>query len=396
MVKLKPSLSLYDIYGPGYVYTSRASYNNMQWLPNSISLDAASGILLSIAGEMPFVCHHGVTDPHCLDFLTATGLSIAQNRFIYHDQKGYEELLNKLEGNTEKMVLNFPHLAKELDFSRYWVDPQLLFYLNNKGNLKEVVPEQHLPQRKVLGISDFLNDEKSPFAFPFVVKAATDEPVGGGLEVVICKNEEDLQYAKKLFDRCDFIVIEDYIPIKENYCIQFAQTYKGNLVYLGASEQIINEEGTYKGNWLEEVEEHQPPKQVTYLAKQVMEKAVSLGYWGIAGFDIVISEDGKIFVIDLNFRMNGSTTALLLKDSIIKAYNVSTIKVLSYKTSVDFSRFEGIIEQMVDQKKLVPECVYKPNNVTSEHPIILFCLLLGHSKEEINQTEEEIRRRLSG
>ena len=43
-----------------------------------------------------------------------------------------------------------------------------------------------------------------------------------------------------------------------------------------------------------------------------MKKAISLGYWGIAGIDIVIGEDNRVLVIDLNFRQNkfdwGSST----------------------------------------------------------------------------------------
>ena len=45
-----------------------------------------------------------------------------------------------------------------------------------------------------------------------------------------------------------------------------------------------------------------------------MKKAISLGYWGIAGIDIVIGEDNRVLVIDLNFRQNSSTGAVLLKE----------------------------------------------------------------------------------
>ncbi|BCU82109.1 hypothetical protein JIR001_18920 [Polycladomyces abyssicola] len=45
-----------------------------------------------------------------------------------------------------------------------------------------------------------------------------------------------------------------------------------------------------------------------------------LGYVGVAGFDIVITQEGDCYVLDLNFRLNGSSVVLLLRDRIEEVY----------------------------------------------------------------------------
>lgn len=392
MTMIKPSLTLYDIFGPGYIYNTKASYHNRKWLSDEVSQNSATGFLLSVAGEMPIICHRHVTEPSCIRLLQQVGLQVANNQNIYHDQNSYYDLLDKYNGNHEKIVVNYPHLPEEINKETYSVDPNLLVYLNNKKNLDEIVPHENLPRRKVLSSSDFLQNKNLPFNLPFVVKAATNEPSGGGFEVVICKNTKNLQYAKELFKSCDFVVVEEFIAIKENYCVQFVQTYKNRLIYIGSAEQIISEDGKYKGNWI--TKENQPPNKVVEIGKQIMEKAVSLGYWGIAGIDIVIGEDNQIYVIDLNFRMNGSTVPLLLKESIMDCLNVSTLKLKVFKTVTDFPLFNQYVHTLLKQGKIILLSVYKPVEIVPENPLILICLLAGNSRSEVIRIEQEIEESL--
>jgi hypothetical protein len=391
MIEIKPGLTLYDIYGPGYIFNQRASYKNRKWVPDLVSQHSDTGRILTIAGKIPILCHSGVIGPFSLSILKESGLPLADNIHIYHDEKSYYEKLNEFNQSNEKVVVNFPHLPEELNYDKYWIEPKLIAYLNNKGNLEDLVPKQNLAKRKVLAISDFLQGGNFPFHLPFVVKAATDEPSGGGIDVVICKNNENLQYAKRLFNSCNFVVLEELISIQQNYCVQFAQTYKGELIYLGAAEQIINE-GKYKGNW---IVKEDIPEGVIKLGKQIMEKAVSLGYRGVAGLDIVISDDNRIIAIDLNFRMNASTVALLLKESIMESFQVNTLKFRSYKTLVSLDKFESSIKSFIKQKKLIPLTIYNPTNLNSDEPIIIYSILVGNSKKEVNIIDQQIQEQLN-
>lgn len=123
-----------------------------------------------------------------------------------------------------------------------------------------------------------------------------------------------------------------------------------------------------------------------------MKKAISLGYWGIAGIDIVIGEDNRVLVIDLNFRQNSSTGAVLLQESIMKSFNVNTLKLRTFKTNINYNKLEKYIRYLIKLKKLVPLSIYKPIKATHDHPIIFSCILVSNSKKEIIETEQRAEK----
>ncbi len=47
-----------------------------------------------------------------------------------------------------------------------------------------------------------------------------------------------------------------------------------------------------------------------------MENGVNQGFFGVAGFDLLVDEDDNVYAIDLNFRQNGSTSMLLLANEL--------------------------------------------------------------------------------
>lgn len=386
---MKPLLTLTMIFGPGYIMNGRGSYHNSQWLPSQVSQDSSSGSLLAVAGDFPIVCHEDVSRTSCLPILQTAGLQVGQNLLTYKDEKSYYYLLNDLQTKGKRVIFNYSHLPNEFNETQYWINRAVLLFLNNKKNLGELVPKKYVPRRKVLSIDQFMNNDNIPFELPYVVKAATDQPNGGGIEVVICKTPNDLQQAKKLFHTCSFVVIEEFLAVKRNFCVQFIQTYTGDLVYLGSAEQVITEEGKYAGNWIDV--QDQTPVEAIELCKQVMEKAVLLGYWGFAGIDTVITEDNQIFIIDLNFRQNGSTVALVLKDSIMNCLEVKVLKVGKWKTHSTFDKFSLLVESLIGRKLLVPLCIYNPTIQTDDKPISLSGVIVGNSKDEIKEVEQQMK-----
>ena len=41
-------------------------------------------------------------------------------------------------------------------------------------------------------------------------------------------------------------------------------------------------------------------------------RGAAMGYRGIAGVDLAFTPEGRIYALDLNFRLNGCTAAILL------------------------------------------------------------------------------------
>ncbi len=78
-----------------------------------------------------------------------------------------------------------------------------------------------------------------------------------------------------------------------------------------------------------------------------MENGVNQGFFGVAGFDLLVDEDDNVYAIDLNFRQNGSTSMLLLANELNSGYQ----KFYSYHSKGDNTHFFNTILKYV--KKVV-------------------------------------------
>jgi biotin carboxylase len=57
------------------------------------------------------------------------------------------------------------------------------------------------------------------------------------------------------------------------------------------------------------------------IALAIAERSRSVGYRGVAGFDIGVTSDGRPFVFDLNFRIVSSTPQVLLHEGAVSRVN---------------------------------------------------------------------------
>ena len=80
---------------------------------------------------------------------------------------------------------------------------------------------------------------------------------------------------------------------------------------------------------------HDIPQQVINAGYEIMEIGVKQGFFGVAGFDLLLDQHGDVFAIDLNFRQNGSTSMLLLEDELHPNYQ----KFYSYVAKGDNEHF---------------------------------------------------------
>ena len=63
------------------------------------------------------------------------------------------------------------------------------------------------------------------------------------------------------------------------------------------------------------------PQHVIDAGREIMEIGVSKGFFGVAGFDLLVDKNDDVFAIDLNFRQNGSTSMLLLANDLTDGYH---------------------------------------------------------------------------
>jgi hypothetical protein len=99
-------------------------------------------------------------------------------------------------------------------------------------------------------------------------------------------------------------------PLECSVCLHFVVAIDGDIRYLGAAEQVVDAAGRWQGNW---ITNEAAPSVAVAAGYEIMRRAVLRGYIGFAGFDVACCADGRLRVLDLNFRVNGSTTAVFLR-----------------------------------------------------------------------------------
>ena len=203
---------------------------------------------------------------------------------------------------------------------------------------------------------------------------------------MICYNDTDLAKAITRINNAsaetENLIIEQKINAVNNYCVQFAYSDDIGIKYLGTAQQLTNDYGFYNGN--ENVND--VPQNVIDAGREIMEIGVSKGFFGVAGFDLLVDDNNDVYAIDLNFRQNGSTSMLLLAKDLTHGYH----KFYSYFSNGDNTKFYNAILKYVELGVLYPLSYYDgdwygKNQVNSRFG----CIWHGENKELINQYEQQ-------
>ena len=388
----RPKLTLSDLYNDDVVYSSRPSYISNPWLePEEHQSNFLTGRELIIADQMPVIVHKASATKKLEILLETIGKPMPTNIYTFDNQASYEQTIRKLaEQDNKRIYFQYIHSESILEKEYYAMDKDIFVALNNKARIPEWTNQKYLPAREVVKVEAF-EDAITNWTFPFVLKPGDDLPTAGGYGVMICYDDEDLIKAKSRIeqakDETDTIIIEQKIQEIANYCVQFACEKEGDIHYIGTSEQITDKYGHYSGNQ----NVHDVPESVIQAGKEIMEIGVSKGYFGIAGFDLLIDEHGDIFAIDLNFRQNGSTSMLLLDPLIQSGYQ----KFYSYIAPHDNEHFFQTIIKYVRKGCLFPLSYYDGDWYNNENvPSRFACIWHGQSQEQVDKLEQQFLKEL--
>jgi hypothetical protein len=219
-------------------------------------------------------------------------------------------------------------------------------------------------------------------AFPVILKAATRLGTGGGMDVAICRTAEDLTPAAEKLARAERIVVERLYAFPGTWCLHFAAADAG-VVYLGATEQVCDDAGEYHGNWCDAA--GGPDRACVEAARSAAEMGWQRGYRGFIGIDAGRAPDGRWLVFDLNFRTNGSTGQVLLRDSLATNWGARVTRLCIGVP------FEGCYAAMVDalwalnrRRKIVPLSLCDSRMLDAEDPRpVCSMLVAGASRAEV-------------
>lgn len=378
---LKPKYTMRDIYGD-VVFSARPAHEDNPWMPSPEKLNALSARESLIAG-VPVLVHEATQTDKARKIFELVGLSFPEQPYVYNSKQQYDEVLKKWSAEKQQIVLQYIHDEDTVDRDAYWMDAELLNYLNSKAYLRDIVPDRYVVEREVVE-SKNLEQALEKWSLPFVLKPGDETPTAGGHGVQICHTDEQLAVAKGLFSQegAEKVIIEKYVKELENYSCQYAYSPKIGLQYLGTSVQITDDEGMYAGNVMVD----NIPEEVIQAGLEIMQAGVDKGYIGIAGFDLLWTEDQEVRAIDLNFRLNGSTSMLMYAESL--GHPAAKFFTYDATTPDDNEAFYNVISDYVAQGVLLPLSYYDGDVFDEKQKSSFVCIWHAFSLEDIEKYEE--------
>ena len=388
-----PEMTLSDFYPADCVFNTRSSFRSFGWLPGDLlGSDFRTGGALTINGTLPMICSAAVCSARTNRIFEAAGLPDRTHQIIFQNEAEYETVLADCQQRKQPVIFQHQHPEEEWPRELYWIDPDLLGQLNNKACLSEFVPEEYLPERTVLPVSELSTFLRFESTRPLVLKGAANMPSGGGQAVAIIRTDQDLEKARDSLSIGEQFVAEKFLSIEENYCVNYATDGQQTFL-LGGSDQISNEAGRYSGNWISLV--RRPPAEVIQVGFEIMRKVASRGYVGVAGFDIIRDSCGKILVIDLNFRLNGSTAALIWQNSLLSRSGSKAVgRVIRWGFQQDVDSDFSLLQELIDSDWFFPLSIYDPQ--ASQYgfdEVRVMGILFGASRYQIEQRLQKLHRK---
>lgn len=380
---LKPKYTMREIYGD-VVFSARPAHENNPWMPSVEKLNALSGRETLIA-DVPVLVHEATQTDKARKLFQLAGLHFPEQPYAYDSKEDYDNILKKWSTEQKQIVLQYIHDADTVNRDAYWMDAELLNYLNSKAYLRDIVPDEYVPEREVVS-SNQLAEALQHWDLPIVLKPGDETPTAGGYGVQICHTEAQLDVAKSLFTQegVDNVIIEKYVEEIANYSCQYAYSPKIGLQYLGTSVQITDDEGMYAGN----VMVSDVPEAVIQAGLEIMQSGVDKGYIGVAGFDLLWTAEGEVRAIDLNFRLNGSTSMLMYADSL----GHPAAKFFTYDSvSPEHNEaFYNVLADFVAQGVLLPLSYYDGDAFDDKQASTFVCIWHAFSLEDIEKYEESL------
>jgi hypothetical protein len=378
-----------EVYGPGHIYAPRAHSQTCDWIMRDPAvLDWITGNQLPIAGEMPVVCSAGVTTPAALELLSEAGLQPAASTHAYRDEPHAIEIATRFAGVGTKVVVQHIYPDGLLNDGALWIDAHLLSYLNNKAHLAELVPAAHVASRLMTNPAEFFGNGAAQ-GLPVVLKVATDLSTGGGADVAICRTIDDLSAAHERFAGCGRLVVESCQTILRNLCLHYAVMPDGTARYLGFADQDINENGRYRGNWM--LLGSTLPGEAIDIGLAIVQSGARLGYRGFVGIDIAQTNDVRWVVLDLNFRVNGSTAAVLLAPAIERAFGACYLHLRGFACDAGFTQLLAATRSAVRSGSLIPLGTFDATVAGhAGQPSRLLALIVAESQAAAQRVETEL------
>lgn len=388
-IPIHPSQCIHDIYGENFVYNPKLYSQDYRHFSNDLlSLEALTGREICVAGDAPVICHAGAATEPALRLLREAGLHIPAELHTYRTETDYLNLLRDLHYQNKKLIFQYPHPPEDASPNLSWVDPKLQAYLCDKRSIPELVPPQNVPPRRTMSLEEILKEKPE---LPLVLKSGDGQPTSGGCGVMFIKEEKQLYELDETFCDLSQLIVEEFIPYDQNISVHYVVNKQGEIKFLGKSEQIVNNDGCFRGSWIS-IDVDEKLAKIVETGYWVMKKIADKGYVGVAGFDVLIHGD-RYYFIDLNVRFNASTCGLLLYNDVRNKYGKGVMRLCNLEWTGDFDSLIPIVEKYLFLTQFIPLSLLDAAYIPDEQSVSkVVGLIIGDTVEEAEGILEQMAR----
>ncbi|MGW4502402.1 ATP-grasp domain-containing protein [Micromonospora sp. NPDC004336] len=311
-------------------------------------LDMITGLHLTLPHQAAVICSAGSSADKSLRLLARCGLKPPTDLREFRSGAQATQLAREAAERGELLEFQFPPHDPRLRQARARVSPELLARLNNKTVLETLIAPEYLPRRQVATPAEVRRIVRQDRR-PAVVKPAGVE-VYSGIAIFTRRLQDRLN--RSLFNQLEQVsdrwIVEEEVPFRTIWGLQFGVTESGSVHYFGASAHLPQPTSTWVGCVLDD--DDPPPAELIEALTVGVRRASALGYRGYCAFDAGISRDGRLRVIDPNFRVSGATASVLHRSSLLGRHRCAMTTFFSLAPGVDA---EPLLAPFIDRGQLV-------------------------------------------
>ena len=232
-----------------------------------------------------------------------------------------------LPDNQDYIVL-FPH--ESLSADQQLLDPAINYFLHSK----QVIEQINCAQAEVF----------DSVQFPCIAKLSHGY---AGLSNYVLRNQEEERQMRELLSErwptAELVFNSIIENIVEDVGVQFYLKRDGTVCWLGFTEQKFNESGKWCGGLYSADKQMSLAAEVDSFVSPVAQYLTSQGCFGVIGIDIIRSDTGDRFLVDVNPRLTGITPFLMA--SRVFSTDAGLVEGI-YKASCCFA---GSLEQLLER-----------------------------------------------
>ncbi|HEX7306222.1 hypothetical protein [Lentzea sp.] len=268
--------------------------------------DVLSARPLAVAAGTPVISSAGGTEPNLIAILRDGGLPVGTDAREFRTEAEFATRVSEALSDGLRLSMEYPQPPDVSPDERSVKSAELVGYLNNKASISTFVDPRFQARRQILTVGELA--EAAPTEKSWVLKAATNAAHGASLDVYLHR-AGDVVTLPAFTDVLHEVVVEEYLNIDRNWGVQLYVAADGHARLLAVTDQRVDAHGVYTGGRFGLIVPL--PAELLTECLAVVQRAADVGYRGMCSLDCAQTYDGKLVLLDLNFRITGGSIPLL-------------------------------------------------------------------------------------